>query len=145
MATKVVNDYETLKKIGNTPLVKLNSLSSGNVISYAKLESHNPFGSVFWAVMGMAAELSTGAIVYAYASDSNVKFILIGMEAKFLKKVKGKSFYFCDAGLNVSRSFEEVINNSDTSIVLLPVIASDEAGQILAEFTFTWQLRKPIS
>jgi S-sulfo-L-cysteine synthase (O-acetyl-L-serine-dependent) len=46
LATKVVNDSEVLKKIGNTPLVKLNSLSSGNVVSYAKLESHNPFGSV---------------------------------------------------------------------------------------------------
>ena len=46
MATKVVNDSEILKKIGNTPLVKLNSLSSDNVVSYAKLESHNPFGSV---------------------------------------------------------------------------------------------------
>ena len=46
MATKVVNDAETLKKIGNTPLVKLNSLSSGKVVAHAKLESHNPFGSV---------------------------------------------------------------------------------------------------
>ena len=46
MATKVVNDSGTLKKIGNTPLVKLNSLSSNSVVSYAKLESHNPFGSV---------------------------------------------------------------------------------------------------
>ena len=46
MATKVVSDAETLKKIGNTPLVKLNSLSSDKVIAYAKLESHNPFGSV---------------------------------------------------------------------------------------------------
>jgi cysteine synthase B len=46
LATKVINDSEVLKKIGNTPLVKLNSLSSDNVISYAKLESHNPFGSV---------------------------------------------------------------------------------------------------
>jgi len=46
VATKVVNDAETLKKIGNTPLVKLNSLSSGKVVAYAKLESHNPFGSV---------------------------------------------------------------------------------------------------
>jgi len=46
LATKVVSDSEVLKKIGNTPLLKLNSLSSANVISYAKLESHNPFGSV---------------------------------------------------------------------------------------------------
>ena len=46
MATKVVNDAETLKKIGNTPLLKLNSISSGKIVAYAKLESHNPFGSV---------------------------------------------------------------------------------------------------
>ena len=45
MATKVVNE-ELLKKIGNTPLVKLDSLSSGSVNSYAKLESYNPFGSI---------------------------------------------------------------------------------------------------
>lgn len=46
MATKVVSDIETLKKIGNTPLLKLDSISSGKVTHYAKLESHNPFGSV---------------------------------------------------------------------------------------------------
>ena len=46
MATRVVSDVETLKKIGNTPLVKLNSISSVKVSHYAKLEMHNPFGSV---------------------------------------------------------------------------------------------------
>jgi len=46
VATKVVSDTETLKKIGNTPLIKLNSISSTKVSYYAKLESHNPFGSV---------------------------------------------------------------------------------------------------
>jgi cysteine synthase B len=45
LATKVVDD-KLLKKIGNTPLVQLNSLSSMSVSVYAKLESHNPFGSV---------------------------------------------------------------------------------------------------
>ena len=45
MATKVV-DGNLLKKIGNTPLVKLDSLSSASITAYAKLESHNPFGSV---------------------------------------------------------------------------------------------------
>lgn len=45
MATKVVND-KLLKKIGNTPLVKLGSLSSGSLTACAKLEFHNPFGSV---------------------------------------------------------------------------------------------------
>ena len=45
MATKVVDD-KLIQKIGNTPLVQLNSLSSRSVSVYAKLESHNPFGSV---------------------------------------------------------------------------------------------------
>ena len=105
----------------------------------------NPFGSIFWAVMGMAAELSTGALVYAYASGSNVKFILVGMEGKFFKKAKGKSYYFCDAGLDVPRAIQELKNSDESSLVILPVIAKDQAGQILATFNFQWQLRKPIN
>ena len=37
---------DILKMVGNTPLVKLRSLSRGNATYYAKLEGHNPFGSV---------------------------------------------------------------------------------------------------
>jgi cysteine synthase B len=46
MATKVVTDSSVLNQIGNTPLVKLESLSNPYVTYFAKLESHNPFGSV---------------------------------------------------------------------------------------------------
>ena len=37
---------EILQRIGNTPLVELKSFSTKNVRLYAKLEWHNPFGSV---------------------------------------------------------------------------------------------------
>jgi Domain of unknown function (DUF4442) len=105
----------------------------------------NPFGSVFWAVMGMAAELSTGALVFAYAHGTGMKFILVGMEAEFFKKVKGKSYYFCQTGSEVLRGFEQIMNTNDTNVVILPVTARDEAGQLLAEFKFRWQLRKPMN
>lgn len=39
-------DADTLDRIGNTPLVKLDSLSNNKVQYFAKLEGHNPFGSV---------------------------------------------------------------------------------------------------
>ena len=104
----------------------------------------NPFGSVFWAVMGMAAELSTGALIYAYASGTDVRFILVGVEAKYFKKAKGKSYYFCDAGLDVLRSFQEIVNMNEPGSLILPVTAKDQAGQVLATFIFQWQLRKPI-
>lgn len=43
---KVVLDAGVLDRVGNTPLVKLDSLSNDKVQYFAKLESHNPFGSV---------------------------------------------------------------------------------------------------
>jgi hypothetical protein len=103
----------------------------------------NPFGSVFWAVMGMAAELSTGAMVYVYAGK-DIRFILVGMEGIFFKKVKGKSYYFCQAGREVLRMMKQIQDAGDTSDVTMPVQVKDSGGQLLAEFSFRWQLRKPM-
>ena len=41
-----VTDTDVLNRVGNTPLVKLSSLSHDNLQYFAKLEGHNPFGSV---------------------------------------------------------------------------------------------------
>ena len=41
-----VTDTDVLNRVGNTPLVKLDSLSTENKDYFAKLEGHNPFGSV---------------------------------------------------------------------------------------------------
>ena len=51
----VVNDTDVLSRVGNTPLVDLDSLSHDGVKYFAKLEGHNPFGSVkdraaFWMI-----------------------------------------------------------------------------------------------
>jgi len=46
MATKVETDVSIINQIGNTPLVPIESLEKDNVKYFAKLEGHNPFGSV---------------------------------------------------------------------------------------------------
>jgi len=46
MATKVEIDASIINQIGNTPLVPLESLDKDHVKYFAKLEGHNPFGSV---------------------------------------------------------------------------------------------------
>ncbi len=46
MATKVETDVSVINQIGNTPMVPLESLDKDNVKYFAKLEGHNPFGSV---------------------------------------------------------------------------------------------------
>lgn len=50
-----VTDTDILNRVGNTPLVKLDSLSTESSTFFAKLEGHNPFGSVkdraaFWMI-----------------------------------------------------------------------------------------------
>ena len=55
MATKVESDVSVIDQIGNTPLVPLESLTTDKVKYFAKLEGHNPFGSVkdraaFWMI-----------------------------------------------------------------------------------------------
>lgn len=100
----------------------------------------NPFGSLFWAVMGMAGELSTGALVYAYASNKPVRFILTEIEGKFIKKVTGKSYYICQAGPEVSTLIENLSPLEATSIVM-PVVAYNELNEEVANFKFTWQFQ----
>lgn len=46
MTTAAVTNRDVIERIGHTPLVQLKSFSKNNVKLYAKLEWHNPFGSV---------------------------------------------------------------------------------------------------
>ena len=53
--TQTITRNKVIEKIGNTPLVELNSFSTDSVRLFAKLEWHNPFGSVkdraaFWMI-----------------------------------------------------------------------------------------------
>lgn len=55
MATEAVTGDSAVSRVGNTPLVRLESLSAGDTEYHAKLEGHNPFGSVkdraaFWMI-----------------------------------------------------------------------------------------------
>ncbi len=104
---------------------------------------HNPFGSVFWAVMSMAAELSAGALVYVYASTSGFQFILVEMEAKFEKKAVGSSVYNCMAGPDEFQMLDSLVQPGDQCIISMPVIAFNKAGDEIASYTFHWQIRKP--
>jgi len=91
LTIEALSDAETiLKKIGNTPIVKLESLSNNQTEFYAKLESHNPFGSVkdraaFWMVK-LAEEnglIKRGHSVIMEPTSGNTGIALAGI-AKLL-------------------------------------------------------------
>lgn len=91
MTIEALDDAQTLlKKIGNTPIVKINSLSNPQVEYYAKLESYNPYGSVkdraaFWMIK-IAEEnnlIKRGHTVIIEPTSGNTGIALAGI-AKLL-------------------------------------------------------------
>jgi hypothetical protein len=60
--------------------------------------NQNPFNSMFWAVQGMAAELSTGVLVMSKAKSSGQKISMLVAtnNATFTKKATGRITFTCD-------------------------------------------------
>ena len=90
MATKVETDSSILNQIGNTPLVKLDSLTNDNVTYFAKLEGHNPFGSVkdraaYWMIKDAEERgiLKKGHSIIIEPTSGNTGIALTGI-AKLL-------------------------------------------------------------
>ena len=104
----------------------------------------NPFHSLFWAVLGMAAEMASGALMLMYGQDQpdSVAFILTEMSGKFGKKALGRISFVCQDGLKIRAAFEETIRTGEAVVIVCPVRAENEEGVVVAEFTFTWSMKK---
>lgn len=95
MATKAVGDEDVLSQIGNTPLVKLDSLCTPTTIYFAKLEGHNPFGSVkdraaFWMIKDAEERgiIKRGHSIIVEPTSGNTGIALTGIAQKLGYKVE---------------------------------------------------------
>lgn len=103
----------------------------------------NPFKSTFWAVMGMAGEMASGALLmmYTYGQKPSIATILVSMSATFHKKGVGKMRYVCDSGAEMRRTVERAYETGEGQTIDCPVQAYNEAGELIAEFTFQWSMK----
>ena len=60
----------------------------------------NPFKSIYFAVLSMAAELSTGilALMHVNKKDKKISMLVIEMQSKFYKKATTKVKFICENG-----------------------------------------------
>ena len=101
---------DTLSRIGNTPLVRLDSLSYDTVNYFAKLEGHNPFGSV------------KDRAAYWMIKDAE--------ERKILKK--GSSIIIEPTSGNTGIALTGIANLLDYKVeIVIPEKASDETKEII--------------
>ena len=125
--------------------VRVKTLEKQKCITTVKHKwiNQNPFKSLFWAVQGMAAELSTGAIIISKIkqSERNIAMLLVKNEASYSKKATGRITFECHEGLLVDSVIEQAIKTGEGQTVTLNVIGSDSENEEVSRFSFTWSMK----
>ena len=104
--------------------------------------NQNPFNSIFWAIQGMASELSTGALLMYYIKKSGRKFSMLVINNKgiFFKKARGRITFKCNQGEEVKKKVSLAIQKSKPQKIIMTSSGIDASGQKVSEFEFEWTI-----
>jgi Domain of unknown function (DUF4442) len=105
--------------------------------------NQNPFKSMFWAVQGMAAELTTGALVMdkIQQSGKNISMLVLNNKASFTKKATGRITFTCKQGLEVDKALAKTIETGEGQTIWLNSVGVNSEGIQVSEFNFEWTLK----
>lgn len=105
--------------------------------------NQNPYRSMFWAVQGMAAELTTGMLLTKTIQDlnTNISMLLVRNKSNFHKKAVGKITFTCEDGDKAKKLINSTIQNT-TSKAWFKAKGYDETGDLVSEFDFEWSCKK---
>lgn len=103
----------------------------------------NPFRSMFWAVQGMAAELSTGALIMhaLHGSNTTASMLVIENKATFSKKAVGRIRFSCNQGEAVLSAIHAAKEANAPQQLWLHANGLDEAGEEVSSFSFLWTIK----
>ena len=105
--------------------------------------NQNPFKSMFWAVQGMAAELSTGIMVSSQIRDSgeNISMLVANNKGNFSKKATGKITFTCKDGKKIKEALDRTIATAEGQTFWMKSVGVNEAGLIVSTFNFEWTVK----
>lgn len=108
-----------------------------------KFLNKNPFRSVYFAVLSMAAELSSGVIALDAVSESSVpvSMLVLKMRAEFLKKAKSKIVFTCNDGEKIRATVRKSIETGEGQTIEVHSSGTDTTGDKVAEFVFEWTFK----
>ncbi len=103
----------------------------------------NPFRSTYFACLAMAAEMSTGALVLAhiYKRKPSVSMLVTQMTAEYYKKAVGITAFVCKDGRALKDAVEEAIEMNGSNTITVKTTGTNNKGELIAEFAFTWSLK----
>lgn len=122
---------------------KLDEASSTISIRYSWF-SKNPFKSIYFACLAMAAEMSSGilALVHTIDKQPTVSMLVFNMQASFNKKAVGKINFVCNDGNLIKQSVEKAIATSEGVTCETVSKGYDADGNCVAEFRIVWTFKQ---
>ena len=125
--------------------VRLRSISDIQSQTSVKFKwiNQNPFGSMFWAVQGMAAELATGVLVMQKikTSGKNISMLVATNDAIFTKKAKGRINFICNDGERLDKVIEKAIETGEGQTIVMKAVGTNSEGIEVSSFNFQWTLK----
>jgi hypothetical protein len=105
--------------------------------------NQNPFKSMFWAVQGMAAEYSTGALMMIKIKESNknVSMLVTSNSATFSKKAIGRIMFTCNDGRLIDDALLKAIETGEGQTISVKSVGVNEEGIEVSTFIFEWSIK----
>lgn len=139
-----------LFKIFKLPLafitgIKLHELSEQEAVTSIRYKylNKNPFNSLYFAVLAMTAELSTGALaLFSIARyKESIAVLVIESRGQFYKKGTGKVRFVCSAGELFKTELIRCVETNTPVTVKANTKGYNEQNELVCEYDFTWSFK----
>ena len=103
----------------------------------------NPFRSIYFAVLTMAGEMSTGLLCMGniYKCQPAISMLVIEQRSLFRKKAVGKVLFTCEDGNKIAAAVEEAIITSKPVTVVCYSKGFNSNNEMVAEFWVSWSFK----
>ena len=128
--------------------IKIHSLSSESAsisIRFSWL-TQNPFKSIYFACLAMAAEMSSGilAIIHSQHIKPSISMLVVGMKVDFHKKAVGQILFECQDGNLILAAIEKSMQTQVGQTITTHSRGLNAEGVCVADFYITWSFKQKI-
>ena len=88
----------------------------------------------------MEGELASGMLAasIAYKSNPKISMLVVGVKINFTKKAVGTILFECNQGKEILATIQKSIITGDGQTIDTLTVASNEQGDVVAEFLIKW-------
>lgn len=123
-------------------VTELNDQKCSVTVPY-KRWNKNPFRSTFWAVLGMAAEMSSGAllVMYTHKQKPSIAMLVADCRGEFHKKATDVTTFTCNDAPKIKAAILETMETGEPVLIPCEMEGYNKANELIAKFYFTWSVK----